>query len=392
MPYLAGVKKVLWLCSWYPNRNSAQEGDFIQRMAQAVARQVPVHVLFLQGEKGLTRVEEIVKKQDGLTEQWVYYPETPGAGRWSKWRNYNRYQRVAREHLLKYFSAEGKPDLVHVQVPIRAGRLALWIQKKFGVPYALTEHYGIYNRVVTDPFEKRNYFFKKDVEQILRNASPLICVSRQLGEDIASLLGPVPFRFIPNVVDTTLFHYKQPAAAAHPFRFLHVSNMLPLKNVEGILEAAAMLDARGVRFELHIIGAIRETVRELARSKKLLDRCVFFSGEISYPEVAAAMQRADALLMFSRSESGSCVVEEALCCGLPVLATPVGVARDLIVPANGLLCKVDAVEELADKMQQLMQQEYRHSEISEQAMAAFSYSGIGKQIAGVYKESLNGLR
>ena len=40
-------KKILWLVSWYPNRNDKFDGDFIQRHARAAAIYHDVHVIFV---------------------------------------------------------------------------------------------------------------------------------------------------------------------------------------------------------------------------------------------------------------------------------------------------------------------------------------------------------
>jgi len=48
--------KVLFLPSWYPNETSPQNGDFIQRHAQAVSELCDVTVLFLKRRKQNTKI------------------------------------------------------------------------------------------------------------------------------------------------------------------------------------------------------------------------------------------------------------------------------------------------------------------------------------------------
>ena len=64
---------------------------------------------------------------------------------------------------------------------------------------------------------------------------------------------------------------------------------------------------------------------------------VAYTGEITYAEVASQMQRASALVMFSRHENFPCVIIEALCCGLPCIATNVGGVPEAVDNKNGIV-------------------------------------------------------
>ena len=58
---------ILWLTSWYPNRISPFDGDFIQRHAHAVASRIPLTVIYVAqyGELIPVSNDEIVITNNG---------------------------------------------------------------------------------------------------------------------------------------------------------------------------------------------------------------------------------------------------------------------------------------------------------------------------------------
>ena len=51
-------KKILWLASWYPNRNDPFDGDFIQRHARAAAIDHDIHVIHVSEAEIENALEE----------------------------------------------------------------------------------------------------------------------------------------------------------------------------------------------------------------------------------------------------------------------------------------------------------------------------------------------
>ena len=68
--------KVLWLTSWYPNKLSPTNGDFVQRHAQATSLFCKVNVIHVEKDTSsvLTQSIEIKKNIEGnLTETIVLF-------------------------------------------------------------------------------------------------------------------------------------------------------------------------------------------------------------------------------------------------------------------------------------------------------------------------------
>ena len=380
-------KKILWLCSWYPGKFEPYNGDFIQRQAQAAALYNDIYVIHIYGDaSGKTRqIQKEISHHDHLTEHIVYFPR-PG-GIFGRIRGGYRWLFQFRRAIRHYMATRGKPDLVHVQVPMKAGLFGIWIKKKYGIPYIVTEHWGIYNRVAPDPYETRSSTFKKYSRHFFTQAALAISPSAFLAEGVDQMVVRKNWKIIPNVVNTGFFHFTE-NKARDPFRFIHVSNMVPLKNPEGILRAFRELLKEEKNAELVMVGDKDPTIRRLAGELGLGDKVVF-RGEIPYRDVAGEMRSSHCLLLFSSMENSPCVIGEALCCGLPVIATNVGGIPELVNQSNGRLVEPGDTDQLKESMQELMlaYDNIDRERISREAIARFSYPVIGQQLSEVYQLS-----
>jgi glycosyltransferase involved in cell wall biosynthesis len=285
----------------------------------------------------------------------------------------------------------GKPDLVHVHVPIKMGIPGLWIKRNFGIPYVVTEHWGIYNDIDELNYSKRSITFKKFTKAIIEKASALISVSKYLAEGVNRLVTTKVYSIIPNVVNTNLFFYTDPKESID-FRFIHVSNMVPLKNVEGILRAFQLFLQTNRDVELIVVGDKDPAIRNYATTLGL-DREVHFRGEVPYAHVATEMQSANCLVLYSNIENSPCVIGEAFCSGLPVIASRVGGIPELVDESNGLLVDPQNDAMLAAAMTDMKNRYsfFNRKKIAEEAGNKFSYPVIGKKIDEVYSRIINPL-
>ena len=121
--------------------------------------------------------------------------------------------------------------------------------------------------------------------------------------------------------------------------------------------------------------------------KGLLNQSVFFKGEVAYHEIAEQIKRSHSLIIFSDTESQSCVVLESLSIGRPAIVTNIGGVKELIREDNGLRVEVRDEDDLVEKMKYMIAH-YTHFDqqlISQKAIAQFSYEEVGKQFAEIYK-------
>jgi glycosyltransferase involved in cell wall biosynthesis len=211
-------------------------------------------------------------------------------------------------------------------------------------------------------------------------------VSRFLGSGIERMTGKKYNTIIPNVVDTTLFHSQEEKYSR--FSFVHVSNMVQLKNVDLILKAFnRLLSSVQEEPQLILVGNRNDDHVKMANEMGLLNRSVFFRGEVSYSEVAEEVRRSHCFVLFSDSETFSCVTAEALCCGLPVIASKVGALPELIDQGNGILVETGNVDALEGAMKNMMDRYagFDARSISKKATEQYGYPAVAERFKALYE-------
>ena len=375
-------KNILWLVSWYPNKEDPFDGDFIQRHARAAAVYNNIHVLFIKPIAGHLPARENISKNGNLTEQIVYIRKEHGVLK--KFSQHIRWFRQYKKAVAAYVKVNGLPHLVHVHVPWKAGLIAIWMKKNYHVPYIITEHWGIYNEIVEDRFSARPFWMQLLFKVIYKQAAAFVSVSNFLAGAVRNYMGFQKSFIIRNVVDTTHFSYQK--ITVEPFTFLHVSNMVPLKNVAGILEAFVLFKSENKKARLRLIGNKNDHFSTYAHQLGIAEETITFGGEIPYADVAKEMQAAHCLIINSNIENAPCVIGEALCCGMPVIATNVGGIPELVNESNSILIPPNDKEALLHAMIKMYENHTKFDGFAIAAAAAikFSYETIARQFYSLY--------
>lgn len=375
--------RVIWLCSWYPNDVDRFTGDFIQRHALAAAQFAHidiVHVVHGTAEPKIT----VHRVHADLRETILYTAASHKLSRhWQLRKAYARF-------FLQYEAELGKPDALHVHVAFPAGIIGRIWKKRWQIPLFLTEHYGIYNNTVADAFPTRSYWFKRATQRAVQAANSVLPVSEALAKGMQQYVGTFPYTVVPNVVDTQLFYPSNTLKLPEPFRFVHVSNMAPVKNVSGLLRAFAKVVKEAPTAQLYLLGAKPEALLHEAAQLGLLNTSVFFENEMAYAEVALRVREAHAGVLFSDSEMLPCSLLEWLCSGLPVVATRVGGIPEVIHEGNGILVDAGNEEALCAALLSMMHHyaQYNTRQLAMEAQAQFSYAAVGRQLFDIYTATL----
>jgi glycosyltransferase involved in cell wall biosynthesis len=383
----------VWLVSWYPGRRDAFTGDFIERHAQAVSHYAKVTVLAVLKDELLPAGKVDIERTTAgnLTVYRAYYGKSKWPAIIESIFSVRQYFFLQRKLFKMIEEEEGRPTIIHVQVAMKAGLLALSLKKKYHLPYVVTEHWtGYYPNSKPSVYDS-GFIYRWLNKKVLKEADLFLPVTKDLGETVSKNFIPVKYLQVPNVADTNLFYYH--SSHSDVFRFIHPSVMTYQKNPEGILQACQQLKNRGYHFELQMIGNDDNLLIEQARELDLLDKFVFFKPMIAYAAVADEMRQSSALLLFSRFENLPCVILEALCCGLPVISSRVGGIAEVVDETNGILVESGNIQQLANAMQQMIDQYsiYNRLDIAEKAVTLFSYPTVGRQYLSVYQKILQGV-
>jgi len=390
MSKMGETNYILKLAGWYPSRVDEYNGDFIQRHAASISLYEKVIVLFLVKDKSLRRGHsEVHRSTEGnLIEYIVYYA---AGGPLERIRSLMRYLLLGLKMVRQIKEEHGAPALVHVSVVWKAGLLALLLKKRYGWKYLITEHWSGYMEKDPEGLHTQGPLVQWLYKKVYQGAGLIVPVSAEIGRQVLRWFPGLPMEVVYNVVDTTLFNYPSTHPGVKPasgvWRLIHVSAMGYPKNMEGILRVLQGLTAMRDDVEIILVGPYPPTVRQTLADSGLLDRKVFLTGEVSYAEVANLLHGADLHFLFSRYENQPCVLLEALCCGLPVIATRVGGIPEIVDDSNGILVESEREDQLLRAFNDALDHYSRFDRptIAAAAMQKFSYAVIGEQFAHIYR-------
>jgi len=264
-----------------------------------------------------------------------------------------------------------------------SGVSACDLRRRLGLPWAHTAHTlaVVKNRQLA-PGAEAEPEIRADLEgEIARCADLLVVSTAAEGEDLRRAYHVPPDRVAvvaPGVdLDTFLAQPKELARrlVGHPGErlFVFVGRLEPLKGVDVILHALALLTAGGRHPKVRLLvlgadsgsgaGGEQARLRRLAAELGLTDR-VEFLGSVPQHQLASYYAAAEACLMPSYSESFGLVGLEAQACGTAVIASNVAglasVVRDGVTgflvdghdPADYAerMCRVLETAHLADEL------------------------------------------
>lgn len=202
-------------------------------------------------------------------------------------------------------------------------------------------------------------------KRFLRSCRACVAAGRSALEYLVSLQFPEhDIVLAPDAVDNEFFAKasadvrKEPAFHRQKYQlpdryFLYVGRLVPEKGVFDALEAYAMLSPELRSVVSLVFAGNGDSKWELERRAKVIrPGRVQFSGFVQREALPAFYALADALIFPTHSDPWGLVVNEAMACGLPIIATRVaGCAADLVRDGeNGFLVPVGATGELSSPM------------------------------------------
>ncbi|MGZ5189261.1 MAG: glycosyltransferase [Kaistella sp.] len=370
--------KILFISSWFPNRLEHTNGNFVQRHAEAVSRIHDVEILHAIGDSKQKKTfvfdDQIINEIRTLI---VYYHQTKNPA-----VNFVRRMKAYK----KGFSKLNAPDLIHANVLQNNMLFALYLKNKYQIPFVVSEHWSGFLK--TNRHQLTNFQLLV-AKRIAKKASFLLPVSQYLFQDLKDLSFTDRMEVIENVVDTDLFSTKE--SAPEKFTFLHISNLIKLKNPEKIIGVAARLAKDFSNFELHIGGdGDIETLNKLIKSHNAESFIKTFPT-LSLKEVSEKMRNSSCFILFSDYENFPCVLLESLSTGTPAIATKVGGIPEIINSKNGILIN-NSVDELFEAMKKILTSEISFDDpkkLHEFVENRFSMDKIAQKFDQIYRQVLN---
>jgi colanic acid/amylovoran biosynthesis glycosyltransferase len=237
-----------------------------------------------------------------------------------------------------------RPQLVHAHFATEATAVARELAGRHGLPFTFTAHgYDVYRKPPVDFAERANA------------AAALVTVSDANARYIAGAFGvPRPkLRVIPCGIDLDRF---TPGGAPDPRLIVAVARLNPVKRLDVLLSACALLRDRGASFRCVIVGEgpCRADLEELRRELRL-ERLVTLAGAAEQAAVAAWWRRAGVAVLSSEREGMPVSLMEAAASAVPAVAPAVGGIPELVQDGEtGLLYPALDAPALADALERVL--------------------------------------
>lgn len=367
--------KILFISSWFPNKLEPTNGNFVQRHAEAVALKHDVEILHTIGD--FNQKETFVfddKIINGIRTLVIYYRNSKNPV-----QNFLRRMKAYKIG----FSKMQKPELVHGNVLHNNMLFAVYLKKKYKIPFVISEHW---TALQEENLGRTSANIKRIAKFIAKHADYIFPVSENLKKSLKMLGIKTPMKVISNVVNTDVFRIRQ-TNGNKSTRFLHVSSLIPRKRPDKIIETVHQLKVNGYDVSLEIGGdGDTATLRRLVQ-KLNAEEYISVFDEISYEEVAEKMQTSDCFILFSDNETQGCVILESYACGKPVIATSVGGVPEFIKPGLGILIEKANEQELYQSMQNFIENKITFNKpevLRDFVIDNFSKDIISNQFTEVY--------
>jgi D-inositol-3-phosphate glycosyltransferase len=309
------------------------------------------------------------------------------------------------------FNKSANYDVLHSHYWL-SGIAAERLAKQWRVPWAHMSHtLALLKDQHRGPHQGPESKLRRDSEDALLRAADGVVASNEIERrELVDRYGLAPSRIhvAPCGVDLHLFHpgnrevARQRTGRSSDERILlYVGRIEPLKGLDTLLAAAALLRDRVPGLKLLITGGSwtpdQPTEQELARLQGIaralnLEEVVEFLGPKSQTELPELYRAADVCAVPSRYESFGMAALESLACGTPVVASRTGGLQSTIRDGrNGYLVTIGDEREFADRLASVMCQPRLARRLGEEAARTatrYSWQRVADANLGAYHNLL----
>jgi glycosyltransferase involved in cell wall biosynthesis len=385
------MMKVLWLASWYPNKNDPYAGDFIERHALAASSECSINILYVvRDSERMRQGNKMIENRhykDGCDATIIYYYSPNYWIKWIEKIHSNLLFLIHHNNFLKaYIRKNGKPKGINVHVGMKAGIAALIFKLRYKIPYVISEHWTVFCLEASPNFDEKSVFFRWLCKLVFGNAVGYSAVSKHLASALQTRFSIGEVKLIPNVVNSKIFFNSN--KITERIYFIHISSLIFQKNAEQILKAVSILEKKLPEFTMRIFGNPGRSLLDLTE-KLDIKHLVEFKGMHPQDVLRQYIQESTALILYSRFETFGCVVIEANACGKPVIVSDIPVFHENVKEGvTGLFVPLENPELLAVKMYELAIGKYSFdSDIIEKwANDHYSPEIIGRLFSNFYAE------
>lgn len=365
-------KHILFLCGWYPSRVLPNNGDFIQRHAEAVRIKHHVSVLHIISDYNCKQNIEFTREIINGVHTYITYVKTTTNPIKKAYRFFKAFKQTVK-HI-------GKFDVVHLNKLFPFGLFALYFKWLYKKVFIISEHWTGYHKPQSQNISGIEIFISKIIAKHAKHICP---VSKNLQNAMEDIGITGTYHIVPNVVDTSLF--KPTIKQNKQFTILHVSNMLDAhKNVSGIIESIKKFSEFTTDFKLILVG--ENAIQYQKKAKALnISKYIDFIDHLPHVKIVELMQQADIFVLFSNYENLPCVILESFACGTPVISTNVGGISEFFPDDFGFLIDAKNQAQLLNKLKlTYVNKNFDKDKLHKYATQNFGKTAIAESFSKLY--------
>lgn len=289
-----------------------------------------------------------------------------------------------------------RPDIIHTHEILTPATLGLYAKMILRRPLLVKILRG---GARGDVYKlKRRPMWQSYLQRLIRHVDAFIVISQEIDDELAALRIPPEKRiFLPNGVDAvrcTPISEEQKESLRKERSLplcgalvVYTGRLVPEKHVDTLLKAWEQVRVKFPAAELLILGEGEER----PRLEAMQVQGVQFTGRVE--DAVPYLQSADLFVLPSSTEGLSNSMLEAMSCGLPVLATKVGGAPDVIKHGeSGWLIPPDDIDALQQGLETLLEDEALRFTLGTNArqriLSHFSLDSVARRLAALYQQIL----
>jgi len=224
-------------------------------------------------------------------------------------------------------------DIIHSFWLGESGYVASLLSKRHRIPLVSVvcggELVGLKNIAYGSQLK---YFQRYFAEYTLRNSSAVVTACEYMNDILIRHSGGKygdKSRLIPFGADEQMFMPSDIRISDNVIRLINVANTFPVKSHIDLFKAIKLVTEKYESVRLVCTGAYGPVKLQELAAKTGIEKHFEYRGWTEYEELPCLLNSSDIFVLSSLHEAFNMSVLEAAFCGLPVVSTDVGIARDI---------------------------------------------------------------
>jgi teichuronic acid biosynthesis glycosyltransferase TuaC len=375
--------KILSLSSVYPNPQEPGLGLFVRSRLEEMARLAEVKVIAPVPLIDYSRVGQAVSAAHAPGPLEVFHPRwfyPPGGTPANVICLFVRLLALVRSIRRRF-----RFELIDAHFGYPEGATAALLATALDIPFTITLR-------GSEPMFAASPLRRNVLRWAMRRADHIIAVSDELRK-FAIREGVAPSRAttVPNGIDPRVFYPRETHAGRGPRTLLSAGELIEAKGHHLVIRATKVLLERGHDVQLLIAGGVARGgapyERELKRltAELGLEERVRFLGWVDRQTLPELLSAADLFCLASFTEGWPNVVNEALACGTPVVASAVGGVRTMLASGRfGIAVPPRDLAALTDALDRGLNQPWDRAAISAWGQSR-PWAAVASEVIGIHR-------